>query len=98
MSYYEQFNIFTSAGARSVSVNIFPEIKQAHVFVYNLKGKRLYYVFLDDKNIRNKQKLPKYLNKIVTNIINLFMWGEARQYDKPWKTVSVVMYVNADII
>ena len=73
MNYYEQFNIFTGRSTRYISVYIFPEIKQTHILVYNEKGKRLYYVFLDDKNIRNKQKLPEYLNKIIDNIKILFL-------------------------
>ena len=98
MNYYEQFNIFTGVCKRRVSVNIFPELEQTNVFVYDSKGNMLYNVFIVGRDIRNKQKLPAYLNKIVTNVINLFMWREARQDDKHWKTVSVVMYVNANFL
>ena len=99
MNYYEQFNIFTGVCKRHVSVNIFPELEQTNVFVYDSKGNMLYNVFIVGRDIRNKQKLPAYLNKIVTNVINLFMWREARQDDdKHGKAVSVVMHVNADII
>ena len=73
MNYYEQFNIFTGVCKRRVSVNIFPELEQTNVFVYDSKGKQLYHVFLVGKNIRNKQKLPEYLNKIIDNIKILFL-------------------------
>ena len=73
MSYYEQFNIFTGVCKRRVSVNIFPELEQTNVFVYDSKEKQLYHVFLVGRDIRNKQKLPAYLNKIIDNIKILFL-------------------------
>lgn len=73
MNYYEQFNIFTGACKRRVSVNIFPELEQTNVFVYDAKGKQLYNVFLVGRDIRNKQKYPAYLNKIIDNIKILFL-------------------------
>ena len=73
MSYYEQFNIFTGVCKRYVSVNIFPELEQTNVFVYDSKGNMLYNVFIVGRDIRNKQKLPAYLNKIIDNIKILFL-------------------------
>lgn len=73
MNYYEQFNIFTGVCQRHISVNIFPELEQTSVFVYDAKGKQLYNVFLVGREIRNKQKFPVYLNKIIDNIKILFL-------------------------
>lgn len=73
MNYYEQFNIFTGVCKRHVSVNIFPELEQTNVFVYDSKGNMLYNVFIVGRDIRNKQKLPEYLNKIIDNIKILFL-------------------------
>lgn len=73
MSYYEQFNIFTGVCQRHISVNIFPDLEQTNVFVYDANGKQLYNVFIVGREIRNKQKFPKYLNKIIDNIKILFL-------------------------
>lgn len=73
MNYYEQFNIFSGVCRRSISVNIFPDLEQTNVFVYDAKGKQLYNVFIVGRDIRNKQKFPKYLNKIIDNIKILFL-------------------------
>lgn len=73
MNYYEQFNIFSGICRRHISVNIFPELEQTNVFVYDANGKQLYNVFIVGREIRNKQKFPKYLNKIIDNIKILFL-------------------------
>ena len=73
MNYYEQFNIFTGVCKRRVSVNIFPELEQTNVFVYDSKGRLLYNVFLVGRDVRNKQPYPAYLNKIIDNIKILFL-------------------------
>ena len=73
MNYYEQFNMFSGVCQRRISVNIFPDLEQTNVFVYDAKGKQLYNVFIVDREIRNKQKLPAYLNKIIDNIKILFL-------------------------
>ena len=99
MVYSEQLNMFSGVCKRTVSITVFEELQQAGVFVYDTNKKQIYDVHIFYGEVFNKQKLPAYLNKIVTNVINLFMWREARQDDdKHWKTVSVVMHVNADII
>ena len=98
MVYSEQLNIFSGACRRTVNITVFEELQQAGVFVYDTNKKQIYDVHIFYGEVFNKQKLPPYLNKIVTNVINLFMWRETRQDDKHWKTVSVVMHVNADII
>ena len=73
MNYYEQFNMFSGVCQRRISVNIFPELEQTNVFVYDSKGNMLYNVFIVGRDIRNKQKLPAYLNKIIDNIKILFL-------------------------
>lgn len=73
MNYYEQFNIFSGVCRRRISVNILPELEQTHVFVYDAKGNMLYNVVLVGREIRNKQKYPAYLNKIIDNIKILFL-------------------------
>ena len=73
MNYYEQFNMFSGVCQRRISVNIFPELEQTNVFVYDANGKQLYNVFIVGREIRNKQKFPKYLNKIIDNIKILFL-------------------------
>lgn len=98
MVYSEQLNIFSGVCKRTVNITVFEELQQAGVFVYDTNKKQIYDVHIFYGEVFNKQKLPPYLNKIVTNVINLFMWREARQDDKHWKTVSVIMYVNADTI
>ena len=98
MVYSEQLNMFSGVCKRTISITVFEELQQAGVFVYDTNKKQIYDVHIFYGEVFNKQKLPPYLNKIVTNVINLFMWREARQDDKHWKTVSVVMYVNANII
>lgn len=47
--------------------------EQTNVFVYDSKGNMLYNVFIVGRDIRNKQKLPAYLNKIIDNIKILFL-------------------------
>ena len=96
--YSEQLNIFSGACRRTVNITVFEELQQAGVFVYDTNKKQIYDVHIFYGEVFNKQKLPPYLNKIVTNVINLFMWGEARQDDKHWKAISVVMYVNANFL
>ena len=99
MVYSEQLNMFSGVCKRTISITVFEELQQAGVFVYDTNKKQIYDVHIFYGEVFNKQKLPAYLNKIVTNVINLFMWGEARQDDdKHRKAVSIVMYVNADII
>ena len=99
MVYSAQFNIFSAARRRTVNITVFEELQQAGVFVYDTNKKQIYDVHIFYGEVFNKQKLPAYLNKIVESVINLFMWREARQDDdKHGKAVSVVMYVNADII
>ena len=99
MVYSEQLNMFSGVCKRTISITVFEELQQAGVFVYDTNKKQIYDVHIFYGEVFNKQKLPTYLNKIVTNVINLFMWREARQDDdKHGKAVSVVMYVNADII
>ena len=71
--YYEHFYMFTGVCRRHISVNILPELEQTHVFVYDAKGNMLYNVFLVGREIRNKQKFPEYLNKIIDNIKILFL-------------------------
>lgn len=73
MNYYEQFDIFSGACKRHVSVNILLELGQTHLFVYDAKGNMLYNVILVGKDILNKQKYPEYLNKIIDNINILFL-------------------------
>ena len=98
MVYSEQLNMFSGVCRRTVSITVFEELQQAGVFVYDTNKKQIYDVHIFYGEVFNKQKLPPYLNKIVTNVINLFMWREARQDDdKHGKAVSIVMYVNADI-
>ena len=70
----------------------------AVIIVTDANNKQLYKIAVVYGERVGRQKLPAYLNKIVTNVINLFMWREARQDDKHWKAVIIVMYVNADII
>ena len=70
----------------------------AVIVVADANNKQLYKIAVVYGERVGRQKLPPYLNKIVDSVINLFMWREARQDDKHWKTVSVVMHVNADII
>ena len=99
MVYSEQLSMFSGVCKRTISITVFEELQQAGVFVYDTNKKQIYDRHIFYGEVFNKQKLPPYLNKIVTNFINLFMWREASQdYDKHWKTVSVVMYVNANII
>ena len=98
MVYSEQLNMFSGVCKRTISITVFEELQQAGVFVYDTNKKQIYDVHIFYGEVFNKQKLPAYLNKIVTNVINLFMWREARQDDKHWKISVIVMYVNADII
>ena len=98
MVYSEQLNIFSGACRRTVSITVFEELQQAGVFVYDTNKKQIYDVHIFYGEVFNKQKLPAYLNKIVTNVINLFMWREARQDDKHWKISVIVMYVNANFL
>ena len=99
MVYSEQLNMFSGVCKRTVSITVFEELQQAGVFVYDTNKKQIYDVHIFYGEVYNTQKLPPYLNKIVTNVINLFMWREARQDDdKHGKAVSVVVHVNADII
>ena len=98
MVYSEQLNMFSGVCKRTVSITVFEELQQAGVFVYDTNKKQIYDVHIFYGEVFNKQKLPAYLNKIVTNVINLFMWREENKDDKHWKDISVVMYVNADII
>ena len=99
MVYSEQLNMFSGVCKRTVSITVFEELQQAGVFVYDTNKKQIYDVHIFYGEVFNKQKLPPYLNTIVTNVINLFMWGEARQDDdKHWKAISVVMYVNANFL
>ena len=98
MVYSEQLNMFSGVCKRTISITVFEELQQAGVFVYDTNKKQIYDVHIFYGEVFNKQKLPAYLNKIVTNVINLFMWREARRDDdKRWKILIVVMYVNADI-
>ena len=98
MVYSEQLNMFSGVCRRTVSITVFEELQQAGVFVYDANKKQIYDVHIFYGEVFNKQKLPAYLNKIVESVINLFMWREARQDDKHWKTVSAVMYVNANFL
>ena len=98
MVYSEQLNIFSGVCRRTVNITVFEELQQAGVFVYDTNKKQIYDVHIFYGEIFNKQKLPPYLNKIVTNVINLFMWREARQNDKHWKVTSAIMYVNANFL
>ena len=99
MVYSEQLNMFSGVCKRTVSITVFEELQQAGVFVYDTNKKQIYDVHIFYGEVFNKQKLPPSLNKIVTNVINLFMWREARQDDdKRWKISVIIMYVNADII
>ena len=98
MVYSEQINMFSGVCKRTISITVFEELQQAGVFVYDTNKKQIYDVHIFYGEVFNKQKLPAYLNKIVTNVINLFMWREARQDDKHWKAISVVMYVNANFL
>ena len=98
MVYSEQLNIFSGACSRTVSITVFEELQQAGVFVYDTNKKQIYDVHIFYGEVFNKQKLPPYLNKIVTNVINLFMWREAGQDDKHWKISVIVMYVNANVL
>ena len=71
--YSEQLNIFSGACRRTVNITVFEELQQAGVFVYDTNKKQIYDVHIFYGEVFNKQKLPPYLNKIVTNVINLFM-------------------------
>ena len=98
MVYSEQLNMFSGVCKRTISITVFEELQQAGVFVYDTNKKQIYDVHIFYGEVFNKQKLPAYLNKIVTNVINLFMWREAGQDDdKHWKISVIVMYVDADI-
>ena len=92
MNYYEQFNMFSGVCQRRISVNIFPELEQTNVFVYDSKGNMLYNVFIVGRDIRNKQKLPAYLNKIIDNIKILFLQKGCKQSDKFGKVFAVIVY------
>ena len=71
----------------------------AVIVVTDANNKQLYKIAVVYGERVGRQKLPAYLNKIVESVISLFMWREARQDDdKHWKAISVIMYVNADII
>lgn len=73
MTYSEQLNIFSGVCRRTVNITVFEELQQAGVFVYDANNKQIYDVHIFYGEIFNKQKYPAYLNKIVTNVINLFM-------------------------
>lgn len=73
MTYSEQFNMYQGVCKRTVSITVFEELQQAGVFVYDANNKQIYDVHIFYGEVFNKQKYPAYLNKIVTNIINLFM-------------------------
>ena len=92
MVYSEQLNIFSGACRRTVNITVFEELQQAGVFVYDTNKKQIYDVHIFYGEVFNKQKLPPYLNKIVTNVINLFMWREANKDDKHWKDTVIVLY------
>ena len=98
MVYSEQLNMFSGVCKRTISITVFEELQQAGVFVYDTNKKQIYDVHIFYGEVFNKQKLPAYLNKIVTNVINLFMWREARQDDKHEKILIIVMYVNANFL
>ena len=94
MVYSEQINMFSGVCKRTISITVFEELQQAGVFVYDTNKKQIYDVHIFYGEVFNKQKLPPYLNKIVTNVINLFMWREARQDDKHWKDITASVYGN----
>ena len=98
MVYSEQLNMFSGVCKRTVSITVFEELQQAGVFVYDTNKKQIYDVHIFYGEVFNKQKLPPYLNKIVTNVINLFMWREANKDDKHGKILIIVMYVNANFL
>ena len=98
MVYSEQLNMFSGVCKRTISITVFEELQQAGVFVYDTNKKQIYDVHIFYGEVFNKQKLPPYLNKIVTNVINLFMWREARQDDKHWKISVIIVYVNDNFL
>ena len=99
MVYSEQLNMFSGVCKRTVSITVFEELQQAGVFVYDTNKKQIYDVHIFYGEVFNKQKLPPYLNKIVTSVINLFMWREAsKKNDKHWKVTSAIMYVNGNFL
>ena len=98
MIYSEELNMFSGVCRRTVNITVFEELQQAGVFVYDTNKKQIYDVHIFYGEVFNKQKLPAYLNKIVTNVINLLMWREARQDDKHWKISVIIVYVNDNFL
>ena len=96
--YAEKLNIYYGVCSRQVTVMVAVPNRCAVIVVTDANNKQLYKIAVVYGERVGRQKLPPYLNKIVTNVINLFMWREAGQDDKHGKAVSVVMHVNADII
>ena len=96
--YAEKLNIYYGVCSRQVTVMVAVPNRCAVIVVTDANNKQLYKIAVVYGERVGRQKLPAYLNKIVTNVINLFMWREANKDDKHWKDISVVVYVNADII
>ena len=96
--YAEKLNIYYGVCSRQVTVMVAVPNRCAVIVVTDANNKQLYKIAVCYGERVGRQKLPAYLNKIVTNVINLFMWREAGQDDdKHWKISVIVMYVDADI-
>ena len=92
--YSEKINMYYGVCYRSINVMIAVPNRCAIIVVTDANNKQLYKIALVYGERVGRQKLPAYLNKIVTNVINLFMWREANKDDKHGKISIIVGNVN----
>ena len=71
--YAEKLNIYYGVCSRQVTVMVAAPNRCAVIVVTDANNKQLYKIAVCYGERVGRQKLPAYLNKIVTNVINLFM-------------------------
>lgn len=71
--YAEKLNIYHGVCYRSINAMIAVPNRCAVIVVTDKNNKQLYKIAICYGERVGRQKLPAYLNKIVANVINLFM-------------------------
>lgn len=71
--YAEKLNIYHGVCSRQVTVMVAIPNRYAVIVVTDANNKQLYKIAIVYGERVGGQKLPAYLNKIIANVINLFM-------------------------